>query len=56
MKKLFIALFAMAFMPLLSQAAKYEEGKHYNVIPGQATTKPEVREYFFLLLPCMSWF
>jgi len=56
MKKLFIALFTVALMPLLANAAKYEEGKHYQVIPGAATNKSEVREYFSYYCPaCRSF-
>lgn len=45
MKKIF-ALLAMAFLLPLAQAAQFEEGKHYEVIAGQGTAKPEVKEYF----------
>jgi thiol:disulfide interchange protein DsbA len=34
-----------------AQASKYEEGKHYTVISGQATHKPELREYFSYYCP-----
>ncbi|MEW6991899.1 thiol:disulfide interchange protein DsbA/DsbL [Colwelliaceae bacterium 6441] len=56
MKKLFIALFTIALMPLLATAAKYEEGKHYQVIPGAGTNKPEVREYFSYYCPACRGF
>jgi thiol:disulfide interchange protein DsbA len=56
MKKLFIAFFAIALLPVLATAAKYEEGKHYQVIPGQATNKPEVREYFSYYCPACRGF
>lgn len=56
MKKFFIALFTIALIPFASNAAKFEEGKHYQVIPGQGTNKPEVREYFSYYCPaCRSF-
>ena len=45
MKKIF-ALLAMALLLPLAQAAQFEEGKHYEVIAGPGTAKPEVKEYF----------
>jgi protein dithiol oxidoreductase (disulfide-forming) len=47
MKKL-LSVCALALMlPLVACAdAKFEEGKHYEVITEQATAKPEVKEYF----------
>jgi protein dithiol oxidoreductase (disulfide-forming) len=47
MKKL-LSVFALTLMlPLAACAdAKFEEGKHYEVITEQATAKPEVKEYF----------
>ena len=56
MKKLLIALFAIAILPFAANAAKYEEGKHYTVIPGQATNKPELREYFSYYCPACRGF
>ena len=56
MKKLFIAFFAIALIPVLANAAKYEEGKHYQVIPGQPTNKSEVREYFSYYCPACRGF
>lgn len=56
MKKFFIALFTIALLPLAANAAKYEEGKHYQVIPGQGTNKPEVREYFSYYCPACRGF
>ncbi|WP_206482866.1 thiol:disulfide interchange protein DsbA/DsbL [Thalassotalea sp. G2M2-11] len=56
MKKLLIAFFAVAFLPLAANAAKYEEGTHYFVVPGQPTNSPEVREYFSYYCPhCRSF-
>ncbi len=56
MKKLFIALFTIALLPLMANAAKYQEGKHYQVIPGSATNSSEVREYFSYYCPaCRSF-
>ncbi len=51
MKKLFVAFFAIILLPLAANAAKYEEGKHYSVVPGQTTNNPEVREYFSYYCP-----
>ena len=56
MKKLFIAFFAIILIPAFANAAKYEEGKHYQVIPGQPTNKPEVREYFSYYCPACRGF
>ncbi len=56
MKKFLIALFTIALLPLAANAAKFEEGTHYKVIPGQATNKSEVREYFSYYCPaCRSF-
>lgn len=56
MKQLFIALLAIAFVPFISTAAKYEEGTHYSVIPGKGTAKPELREYFSYYCPACRRF
>lgn len=56
MKKLLVALLAIVAIPFAAQAAKYEEGKHYKVIPGQPTNKPEVREYFSYYCPACRGF
>ena len=56
MKKLLIALVALITIPLSAHAAKWEEGKHYKVIPGQPTNTPELREYFSYYCPaCRSF-
>jgi len=34
-----------------AQASKFKEGKHYTVISAQATSKPELREYFSYYCP-----
>ncbi|MBW8189902.1 thiol:disulfide interchange protein DsbA/DsbL [Neiella marina] len=46
MKKYLIALFALLALPMAASAANYEEGKHYDVLPGQPTSEPEVVEFF----------
>jgi len=47
MKKFFVACFLMAALPLTAFAdAKFEEGKHYEVIAEQVTPKAEVKEFF----------
>ncbi len=56
MKKILIALFAIAILPFAANAAKYEEGKHYTVIPGQAANKSELREYFSYYCPACRGF
>jgi len=56
MKKLLIALVAIIALPLTVHAAKWEEGKHYTVAPGQPTNTPELREYFSYYCPaCRSF-
>lgn len=56
MKKLLVAFLAIITFPFAANAAKFEEGKHYQVIPGQATKKPEVREYFSYYCPACRGF
>jgi len=51
MKNILIALLLVIATPLLANAADYQEGKHYKVIPGQATNKAELREYFSYYCP-----
>lgn len=57
MKKLLISFFIIALTPILANAAKYEEGKHYKVVSGQQlTNNSEVREYFSYYCPhCRSF-
>ena len=56
MRKLLIALVALITIPLSAHAAKWEEGKHYKVVPGQPTNTPELREYFSYYCPaCRSF-
>ncbi|WP_448550229.1 thiol:disulfide interchange protein DsbA/DsbL [Thalassotalea fusca] len=56
MKKLLIALVAIIALPLTVHATKWEEGKHYTVVPGQPTNTPELREYFSYYCPaCRSF-
>jgi len=56
MKKILIALFSLVMLPVLANAATYEAGKHYTEIPGQATNKAELREYFSYYCPaCRSF-
>ena len=57
MKKMLIALVASLMLPVLAvSAAKFEEGKHYKVVPGEGTKKPEVREYFSYYCPACRGF
>jgi protein dithiol oxidoreductase (disulfide-forming) len=47
MKKLFsVLIFALIFPLAACAEAKFEQGKHYEVIAAQVTAKPEVKEYF----------
>ncbi|MBD1388051.1 thiol:disulfide interchange protein DsbA/DsbL [Neiella sp. HB171785] len=46
MNKYLVALFALLALPLSACAADYEEGTHYEVLPGQPTAAPEVIEFF----------
>jgi len=56
-KVLFTLVFAMLLpFQALSQAALWQEGKHYNVIAETATAKPVVTEYFSFWCPaCYSF-
>lgn len=56
MKKYLIALLAVVLLPLSANAAKWEEGKHYSVVPTQKTNKAEVREYFSYYCPACRGF
>jgi len=56
MRKILIALIAMFTIPFAANAAKYEEGKHYVVVPGQPTNNSEVREYFSYYCPACRGF
>ncbi len=51
MKQILIALFAIAILSCAANATKYEEGKHYTVVPTEATSKSELREYFSYYCP-----
>ncbi|MDP4530024.1 thiol:disulfide interchange protein DsbA/DsbL [Alkalimonas delamerensis] len=46
MKKLFALLFSAAILAAPAFAQTFIEGKHYEVIAEQATSKPEFKEYF----------
>ncbi|KXO06811.1 Periplasmic thiol:disulfide interchange protein DsbA [Moritella sp. JT01] len=50
MKKLFILITAMLFLPF-ANAAQFKEGVHYDVIAEQATSTPQVAEYFSYYCP-----
>lgn len=54
-------LAALAFVPVLAfasaaSAVSFQEGVHYEVVAEKATAKPEVLEFFFLLLPTLQSF
>lgn len=55
MKKLFILITAMLFLPF-ANAAQFKEGVHYDVISEQAASKPQVAEYFSYFCPHCSKF
>lgn len=50
MKKL-ISLFLFAMLPLVTVAAKYEEGKQYTQVSDKASKSPELREYYSFWCP-----
>lgn len=56
MKKFLTALVLTIALPFAASAANWEEGKHYQVIPGQATKSKEVREYFSYYCPACRGF
>jgi thiol:disulfide interchange protein DsbA len=51
MKKLTALLVGALLLPVAVFAAKFEEGKHYEIISEQATAKPEVKEFFSFYCP-----
>jgi len=46
-----LVLIATSFLINSANAADYQEGKQYKVVPGQATKNPELREYFSYYCP-----
>ncbi len=56
MKKIIIVLFTLLVFPFAASATKFQEGKHYSVIPGEPTSKPELREYFSYYCPACRGF
>lgn len=56
MKKIVSLLMVLVFLPLVACADRYQEGKHYELVSEQITSKPEVREYFSFYCPhCMRF-
>lgn len=56
MKKIVSLLMVLVFLPLVACADRYQEGKHYEIVSEQVTSKPEVREYFSFYCPhCMRF-
>ena len=54
-KKIAILLWVM-FVPFMTFAADYSEGKHYTKVNEQATAKKEIREYFsFYCQHCLKF-
>jgi len=56
MKKLLSILFAFCLAPAALAAGPYEEGKHYEVVAEQGTSKPEVKEFFSFYCPACFGF
>ncbi|MCG7564098.1 MULTISPECIES: thiol:disulfide interchange protein DsbA/DsbL [Pseudoalteromonas] len=44
------------FLPLMANAANFQEGKHYEVVAERGTKKPEVTEYFSFYCPACNNF
>ena len=51
MKKYLLMLAALVMLPLSAQAAKYEEGTHYDIVKEVATKQPEAIEFFSYFCP-----
>jgi len=51
MKKFFAVLAALILLPLSLQAADFKEGTHYEVIKQNATSTPQVLEFFSFYCP-----
>ncbi|MCE2572410.1 thiol:disulfide interchange protein DsbA/DsbL [Motilimonas eburnea] len=51
MKKYLLMLAAMVLLPLAAQAAKYEEGTHYEIVKQIGTKQPEAIEFFSYFCP-----
>ncbi len=51
MKKILIVLLGLFMLPLAANAAKFEEGTHYQVVKQTGSKKPEVLEFFSYLCP-----
>ncbi|RJE78389.1 disulfide bond formation protein [Pseudoalteromonas citrea] len=56
MLKVIKAAAVAMMMPLLANAAVFEEGVHYEVISERGTKKPEVTEYFSFYCPACNAF
>lgn len=54
MLKVLKGLAVALMLPLLAQAAPFEEGVHYEVIAERGTKKPEVMEYFSFYCPACN--
>ena len=51
MRKLVLTLVALVLLPISALANEFKEGIHYDVLPGQATSSPEVMEFFSFYCP-----
>ncbi|MCF6437348.1 MULTISPECIES: thiol:disulfide interchange protein DsbA/DsbL [Pseudoalteromonas] len=56
MLKLVKAAVVALMLPMLANAAQYEEGVHYEVVSERGTKKPEVTEYFSFYCPACNAF
>lgn len=56
MRKIVSLVMAILLFPLAANAERYEEGKHYEIVTQEVSSKPEVREYFSFYCPhCYSY-
>ncbi|WP_105166931.1 thiol:disulfide interchange protein DsbA/DsbL [Pseudoalteromonas sp. T1lg23B] len=56
MLKLVKAAVVALMLPMLANAAQFEEGVHYKVVSERGTKKPEVTEYFSFYCPACNAF
>ncbi|CAH9066468.1 Thiol:disulfide interchange protein DsbA [Pseudoalteromonas holothuriae] len=56
MLKLIKAAAVAMMLPMLANAAQFEEGVHYEVVSERGTKKPEVTEYFSFYCPACKAF
>ncbi len=54
MLKLIKAAALALMLPVVANAAQFEEGVHYEVVAERGTKKPEVTEYFSFFCPACN--